>query len=246
MNLEKAKILLDKINGLHKSMRMDEGNIASIELDLMRSYIRQLYETFLEESDLSTPQTSSNTTPKPQQPAFEVAKKEKKEEYSYRPPRIIEIPDSLRDKEEEPAPKPKPKPVQQPEEQQQSFRSPSPEPKPQPEPKKEEATNGLKPEHEVLFEKQNAKELSEKLSEQPINDLTKAIALNDKLLYANELFNKELSDFNKAIYRINNMSSFEEAKTYVSELAEQYNWTDEERLDRAKDLSKLIRRRFLQ
>jgi len=98
----------------------------------------------------------------------------------------------------------------------------------------------------VLFEKQTAKELSEKLSEQPIQDLTKAIALNDKLLYANELFNKELSDFNKAIYRINGMQSFDQAKAYVSELAEKYKWTeDENRLEMAKDLSKLVRRRFL-
>ncbi|MBK8426713.1 MAG: hypothetical protein IPL27_12410 [Lewinellaceae bacterium] len=35
---------------------------------------------------------------------------------------------------------------------------------------------------EVLFEEKQAKELSDKLSELPIADLKKAIALNDRLL----------------------------------------------------------------
>ena len=49
MNLQKAKILLEKINALHRSMNMDQGNIASIERDLMLSYVRQLYEACLED-----------------------------------------------------------------------------------------------------------------------------------------------------------------------------------------------------
>ena len=52
MDLTKAKILLDKINRLYRSMSLDEDNVAPIERDLMRDYIKQLYATFLiEESE---------------------------------------------------------------------------------------------------------------------------------------------------------------------------------------------------
>ncbi len=228
---------------------MDEGNIAPIELDLMRSYIRQLYETFL---DSDSPQMTTPPPSRPQkEPDFEVARKPK-EEYQHRPPRIIEIPDSFKAEEtkDDPTPQPQSRPVQPPKPDPQQYRPPQPRPKPDPAPKpqlrQEEPEENMNSKHEVLFEKQTAKELSEKLSQQPIQDLTKAIALNDKLLYANELFDKELSDFNKAIYRINGMRSFDEAKIYISELASKYEWTkDEERLEQAKDLSKLVRRRFL-
>ncbi len=48
MDLQKAKILLEKINALHKSMSSDPRNVSAIERDLMRSYVRQLYEIFLD------------------------------------------------------------------------------------------------------------------------------------------------------------------------------------------------------
>jgi hypothetical protein len=47
MDSQQARILLEKINALQKSIGLDEGDISGIERDLMLSYIRQLYETYL-------------------------------------------------------------------------------------------------------------------------------------------------------------------------------------------------------
>jgi len=71
MDLQKAKILLEKIEGLHKSMSMDPINIDHIEKDLMKSYIRQLYEVYLEDTTVTIPKYKKSKvevikpTPKP-------------------------------------------------------------------------------------------------------------------------------------------------------------------------------------
>ncbi|NBC09512.1 MAG: hypothetical protein GVY26_20160 [Bacteroidetes bacterium] len=109
MNLEQAKVTLDKINSLFNSLQHDGGKVSSIERDLMLSYVKQLYESFLHES------ASANSTPSNEQPALP------KEEPApirrgYTPPRIIEVPDSRRanstppspDPSRQPQPKPRP------------------------------------------------------------------------------------------------------------------------------------------
>ncbi|MEZ4933421.1 MAG: hypothetical protein R2788_15035 [Saprospiraceae bacterium] len=47
MDLQKSKLLLDKINALYNNMSADRNNVSIIEKDLMKSYIQQLYESFL-------------------------------------------------------------------------------------------------------------------------------------------------------------------------------------------------------
>lgn len=49
MSLQQSKILLEKINSLYQSITLD-GEISTIERDLMLSYIRQFYEAILLES----------------------------------------------------------------------------------------------------------------------------------------------------------------------------------------------------
>ena len=46
MNVKQAKILLEKINRLFQSMTMDE-HISEIEKELMRNYVKSLYEEFM-------------------------------------------------------------------------------------------------------------------------------------------------------------------------------------------------------
>ena len=55
MDLQHAKILLEKINALYKSISADENRVSSIERDLMLSYIRQLYDSFLEVEEIEPP-----------------------------------------------------------------------------------------------------------------------------------------------------------------------------------------------
>ena len=256
MDLEQARATLEKINSLYNSLQRDNGKISSIERDLMLSYIQQLYEAFLHEEASSHSHSAEAPAPRKEDP--------KPVRRSYTPPRIIEIPDSLKENSQpkpdptrrpqpqpqpqpprpepkpEPQPKPDPRPAPQPD-----RPEPEPEPEPpQPEPTEQQAATAPSQKIARLFEFKQATELSEKLSERPIQDLTKALAINDRLLYMNELFGRDLNALNDYLSRLNRMDSMEEAKPLLLQLAEQYGWADEEQEDIAREFIRLVRRRY--
>ncbi|MEM1324634.1 MAG: hypothetical protein AAGI23_01710 [Bacteroidota bacterium] len=237
MSLEKANILLEKINSLHRNI-LSDGSLSSIEQDLMKSYIRQLYECYMDLQD------QPKTTPKPQA-AFETEVIRKsatapKPKDTYKPPRIIEVPDEPIEISIAPEVQPTPKPEQR--------TPPTPAYTPPAPPRQEvpalKVSNAANDDISELFSMKKAKELSEKLSESPIRDLTKAIALNDKLLFSNELFGGALVTFNEVIRTLNDMPSWSAAEGYLMELARQHNWTSAAKVPAAKPFIKLVRRRF--
>ncbi len=95
-----------------------------------------------------------------------------------------------------------------------------------------------------LFDFKAAKELSEKLSEKPVSDLTKELAINDRLLYANDLFGENHQELTKALSALNAMNSLDDAKPHLVQLANQYDWLDKEKRGVARSFIKLIRRRY--
>lgn len=227
MDLKQASLLLDKINSLYKGINTDEGRMAAIERDLMLSYIRQLYEVFLSSSDgvpkhYSTPVETVSHTPEPA-PRRQA------------PPKIIEIPEQ--DKQYTP-PRPEPIPPTEPEVVKETPKAAIPA---QPTAGKQISKADL----ESLFHFSQAKELSEKLSERPVPDLTKAMAINDRLLYINDLFNKDQTAFGESLSLLNKFGSMDEAKSLLINLAGQYDWADEEKADTARAFVKLVRRRYI-
>lgn len=98
---------------------------------------------------------------------------------------------------------------------------------------------------DLLFEEKQAKELSEKLSELPIPDLRKAIALNDRLLLTRELFSGDGQAFDAALHALNSFSTMQEAKDYLAQhVVIRFGWLDKKRSDTAKNFIKLVRRRY--
>ncbi|HMQ85751.1 MAG TPA: hypothetical protein PKA00_22765, partial [Saprospiraceae bacterium] len=99
MDLNQARIVLDKINSLFKNMSGDEDAVAGIERDLMLSYIRQLYEAFLT-LDAKTPvaykrveTTVEKTPPAPKAPRVIMPEVPKIQEIEKAPePEIISSP----------------------------------------------------------------------------------------------------------------------------------------------------------
>ncbi len=219
MDQKQVDVLLEKINSLNKNIRMGDGQVSAIERDLMLNYIRQLYEQFLSDGVENTPQPA---------PPARLRKAPPKK------PRIIEIPDSLKELPNEPVRSPQPAPRPEPEPTRKQTPPPPPRSNPSP------ATG----EFEQLFEVKQARELSEKLSERPINDLTKAFAINDRLLYTNELFTKDQNEFNETLKLLNKFESLEEAKSLLITLADQHDWLDEEKLETARSFIKTVRRRY--
>ncbi|MGB1216577.1 MAG: hypothetical protein ACPG5P_01805, partial [Saprospiraceae bacterium] len=80
--------------------------------------------------------------------------------------------------------------------------------------------------NESLFNDDSSGDLSDKLSNSPIRDLNKAFGLNDKLMYANQLFDGQNHIFKETIEVLNACNSFEQAKIYLIEnVAKAYNWS---------------------
>lgn len=83
----------------------------------------------------------------------------------------------------------------------------------------------------------------ENLQQNSIHKLVDAFNLNDRYLYANELFNKDMNAFNELIKLIDNSSSIEDAQIFISKAKEKFSWDKENQL--TLDFISLIERRFI-
>lgn len=84
--------------------------------------------------------------------------------------------------------------------------------------------------------------LAARLGKSPINNLRKAIGINDKFLFINELFEGNLQQYNHAIDELDGFRSYNGAKTYLIELSVLHGWdTDSPAVHK---LHELIDRKF--
>ena len=247
MNVKQAKILLEKINRLFQSMTMDE-HISEIEKELMRNYIKQMYEEFM-------PSNGSNSASQSISPSIS---KPQAAPPSMEPPKVVAPPKVQR--VETPPPPPPPPRVEY-------IPPPAPTPvvTPTPEPVVAKAPEPVKPvkvappvyvappkpkkskiseEHEELFEEKKATELSEKLSQSPLKDLRKAMGINERILTQNELFDGNGDALKDTLSTLNNLNTFDEAKEYLANIAGIYNWTSRKKKKKAQIFIKLVRRKF--
>jgi hypothetical protein len=263
MSLQTSKLILEKIATLHHSMSLDETHIAPIERDLMLSYVRQLYEHFLElpvrhrAHSTHIEPTPAPTVVKPvvevPKPVVEVPKPvvEVPKPVVEVPKPVVEVPKPVVE-----VPKPVvevPKPV---------VEVPKPVievPKPVVEAQKpavekhkhvieleyEKPTRQLPSELKALFEITHGTELLDRLAQSPIADLNRAFSFNDKLLYSNELFGTNINYFNETVKAINVLPHYEAAQSKLEDLAILFNWIGtEDRKKAARNFLKLVRRRF--
>jgi len=245
MDFQKAKIYLDKLNREFARMNKDQENTLRIDVDIMGSYVRELYDAILSEPNVYVaPKAEHAPVRHPHQPHVAEPPMEVPAPpapppppppplpppvVEMPPPAVAEVPPPAPPppaREEPPAPAPPP-PVEV--------------PRPAPPSPSLTAPAGL----EVLFEEKQAKELADKLAETAIADLKKAIPLNDRLRYTSELFAGDGKAFEDALAALNSFANFEEAREYIIQYcAVYYTWTDKKRLDTAKAFVKLVRRRY--
>lgn len=95
-----------------------------------------------------------------------------------------------------------------------------------------------------LFEFNKPTDLSERLGETPVQDLSMAMSINDRLLYVNELFGRDQSALKDSLTILNRYDSFPAAKNFLMSLAEQYQWVREDRTEIARNFIKLVKRRY--
>lgn len=88
------------------------------------------------------------------------------------------------------------------------------------------------------------KSINTRIQRQPIGDLRRAIGLNERFLYANELFNGNMEAFNLALNELNHIESVEDAFRIIDlQLKPKYNWVAEN--EAVTKFIDLVERRFL-
>lgn len=91
--------------------------------------------------------------------------------------------------------------------------------------------------------KQSKIDLGDTLTEAPIRDLKKAIGVNDRFLYINELFRGDESMYERSIKTINGFSILPEAEYWMQrELKVKLGWSDGN--ETVQQFVQLVRRRF--
>lgn len=91
--------------------------------------------------------------------------------------------------------------------------------------------------------KEDKLEIASKLSEAPIKDLKKAIGINDRFVFINELFRGDEAMYERSIKTINNFSIYAEAQYWMErELKIKLGWDDSR--PATQEFYSLVKRRF--
>jgi hypothetical protein len=91
--------------------------------------------------------------------------------------------------------------------------------------------------------KEQTRELAQKFQDVPIKDLRKAIGINDRYLYINELFNGDEAMFERSVKTLNHFSILPEAEFWMQrELRIKLGWKEDNLL--VQQFIQLVRRRF--
>lgn len=247
MSYKKIQKQIRKISVLAENIAEDE-EVSTIERDLLLSYVRKLYEQVLD-LDLDEKVKPSSTSTKPVE---KVVLQDTPTPQVQNTTPVTPAP--------EPTPKPEPEPVEAPVVERKPFeRAPKAntavvtepvqkvvESIPEPEPVAvASATSPMSAEMKALFQRADSKELSDKLSNLPIADLTKAFSINERIFTIQELFNGNQDLFNSTISKVNAAANYEEATQILADgVAKELNWSDESKIRKAEGFVKKVQRRF--
>lgn len=96
--------------------------------------------------------------------------------------------------------------------------------------------------NEKLYEQR--KELAEKLKDEPLKDIKKAIGLNDRFIFISELFRGDEDMYERSLKTINHFTIYPEAEFWIlRELKLKLGWNEDH--PAVKQFDQLVRRRFL-
>jgi hypothetical protein len=226
MDKEKARVLIHKINALYKNIDANTPGVSPLERDLMLSYLRQFYET------IALSQSQPKATQSEVQPIIEVPPL--KEEQP-----IKEV-QSLKEEKRETGLLGRERGVG-------NFEPEKKTPEPVvhemiPQPVEPASDSELA----HLFIWQEPSNLAERLASQAISNLSfSTFSMNERLLYTNDLFEKNNAEMEEAVKMLNNFTHFDQAKVFLLNIGRQHDWHKEDRKEAAKSFINTVRRRFL-
>lgn len=238
MDIEKTSLILKKINRLYELIS-NIGEASATEQDLLKAYVIDLYEA-IAMADIEDPVDREVEEMK------ERIKKLKKEEKKLK--KLLAKKEDARDDDEN-------EDDDHEDDDDEIEVTAKVAVKQELESASEEAqqhtqaaanSNGHYPDElKELFQFSNSYELSDKLANAPIRDLTKAMGLNEKIFTVNELFDGNKEEMDNILMALNGLSSYDEAKSVlIRSVASKYNWSDPIKSKKAKNFIRLVRRRF--
>jgi hypothetical protein len=274
MDTPKAKVLLKKIQHLFEAISAAPNEPSKIEQDLLKDYVRQFYVAlYLDTAEASPPisdvrvqdhMPSSEFRAAVEMPQAErvgatpvVLPAEEELEAAAPPeskpaqaPEAVAHPSSI---PSHPSEAPVPPPVSAPSQGPAVSDPTSFEPKVVVEQKtaqirEVQTTRSVQTfsDTSVLFSTEEARDLSDKLRLRRIDDLSRAMGINERFLTINELFGGDHEAFDRVLRDLNSLGSFQEAKTYLEAgVIDTYGWLDEKKQKKAGVFIQMVRRRYL-
>lgn len=94
--------------------------------------------------------------------------------------------------------------------------------------------------NEEISKNHPSNDISSRLKSKPLNDINKAIGLNDKFLFINELFGGDSARYKHTIDMLNNAGNFNDAFEYITE---NFDWDMDN--ENVQKILELIRRKHI-
>ena len=266
--IPKADRLLRRITTLHEQLRQDDDSPSRLERDLMLGYLRELYTVYteLDEPKEEPAQKKENTPERASSPPT-TATQQPNNPTTQPPPTP---PTTATQQPNNPTTQPPPTPpttaTQQPNNP--TTQPPPPIPsvpvppppaptltahtarvepmisdRPAPNPPQPAPAPNLSPEVQDLFEEKDQSGIAGRMMRQRVTDLNRALSINNRVLFANKLFNGN-DGLNDALKTLNLRGSFANAKPLLIDLAQQHDWAREDRQETAREFIDLVRRRY--
>jgi hypothetical protein len=225
MDIKKFEVILKKINTLKQNIDLTGEEISTLELELLKNYIKKLYETV-------TPELADDD--------FEVSKPKKKRKKKNKSKKEVEVEyEEEEEIDEEPAPVIEETKAKTPEKKVEEAEQISVEEEPVVAPVQHDEKLL------ALFEEESSSELSQKLSKTPIKDMRKSMGINERIFTINELFGGDKELFNNSMGSLNEFNSFEEAKDFLlANLATKFEWAKPVNHKKVQQFIKLVKRRY--
>ncbi len=96
-----------------------------------------------------------------------------------------------------------------------------------------------------IFESFEIHELSDKLRFSPIDDIHKAMSINERIFTIRELFNGNQEAFRTIIDKVNNATDLEQAKEILArEVVYPFQWNEPDKYKKIQHFLTLVKRRF--
>ncbi len=98
--------------------------------------------------------------------------------------------------------------------------------------------------HDKMSSGKSDRSVADHLQSKPLTDLKKSIGMNEKFVFVKELFEGNHQLFSQSIDQLNNFTAYEQARRHLfEELAGQLQWNTESKA--FSELSDLVKRRFI-